>query len=131
MYVHNENWVDALSVAEKHDPKNIGQVLIGQAKVQFEKKEYTKSESLLLRAQRPDMALNLYKEAGMWNEAVKFARGMICMILIGLLEYLPAKLAEIQDEQERFASNKSANGKDEIMATARNLEVWVLRMIFN
>lgn len=76
MYVHNENWADALIVAEKHDPSNIGDVLTGQAKVLFDKKDYIKAESLLLRAQRPDLAISFYKAVNMWNEALKFARGI-------------------------------------------------------
>jgi intraflagellar transport protein 172 len=113
MYVHNENWSEALSVAEKHDPSIIGEVLIGQAKVSFDKKDYVKAESLLLRAQRPDLAISMYKSASMWNEAVKFAR-----------EYLPAKLAEIKDEHDQFVNGQAAGGKDEILASARNLEVF-------
>jgi intraflagellar transport protein 172 len=77
MYVHNENWTEALSVAEKHDPSIIADVLTGQAKVVFDKKDYVKAESLLLRAQRPNIAITLYKSASMWDEAAKFARGLL------------------------------------------------------
>lgn len=115
MYVHNENWAEALSVAEKHDQQSVSEVLIGQAKVLFERKEYAKSESLLLRAQRPDIAISFYKSAGMWQEASKFAR-----------EYLPSKLAELQDEEERFSSGRAIAGKDETLASARKLEALFL-----
>ncbi|KAJ3395502.1 hypothetical protein HDU92_005616 [Lobulomyces angularis] len=111
MYVHNENWESALAVAEAHDPANVAEVLIGQAKVSFEKKEYAKAESLLLRAQRPDVAINLYKGVRLWNEAIKFAK-----------EYLPNKLAEIHEEREKYSLSQSNNGKDEILNAAKNLE---------
>lgn len=82
MYIHNENWAEALVIAEKHDPSAIGDVLIGQAKVVFGKNDYAKAESLLLRAQRPEIAINLYKAADMWNEAVTFARGLLSLLMV-------------------------------------------------
>ena len=45
--------------------------LIGQAKVAFESGDWTKFESLLLRAQRPELAVKQYRDAGMWPEALR------------------------------------------------------------
>jgi hypothetical protein len=36
-------------------------VLIGQAKLAFDEKNYQKAESFLLRAHRPELAVKLYK----------------------------------------------------------------------
>jgi len=41
----------------------------------------------LLRASRPQLAVRYYKEAGMWSDAFRLAK-----------EYLPHKLAELQNE---------------------------------
>ncbi|KAJ3089478.1 hypothetical protein HK102_006328 [Quaeritorhiza haematococci] len=111
MYIHNENWEEALSVAETYDPGSVPEVLVGQAKIAFERKDYTKAESLLLRAQRPDLAIKFYKDSGVWKEALRFAK-----------EYLPNKLAEVHEEYERYISGKNNSGKEEIISTARMLE---------
>ncbi|KAI9201990.1 uncharacterized protein BJ171DRAFT_584638 [Polychytrium aggregatum] len=111
MYIHNENWDAALTVAETYEPNSVAEVLIGQAKVVFDKKEYTKAECLLLRAQRPDIAIKLYKDANMWKEAINFTK-----------EYLPHKVAEIHDEYDRYVSGQNHSGRDEMLAAARMLE---------
>ncbi|KAJ3290304.1 hypothetical protein HK104_006864 [Borealophlyctis nickersoniae] len=112
MYIHNEDWDAALSVAETYEPQSVGEVLIGQAKVSFDRKDYTKSESLLLRAQRPDLAIKFYKDAKMWKEATRFAR-----------EYAPSRLAELEDEYDRFVFGQTDKGRDEIVSTAKMLEM--------
>lgn len=48
-------------MAEAHDPDSVTEVLIGQARGALEEKDFQKAEGLLLRAQRPGMALNFYK----------------------------------------------------------------------
>ena len=71
MYVHNQDWEAAQRVAEAHDQDSVGEVLIGQAKVAFEAGDWSKFESLLLRAQRPELAVKQYRDAGMWPEALR------------------------------------------------------------
>ena len=48
-------------MAENYDQSLISDVLIGQAKLAFEEKNYQKAEAFLLRAQRPELAVKLYK----------------------------------------------------------------------
>ncbi|KAJ3030518.1 hypothetical protein HK097_005620, partial [Rhizophlyctis rosea] len=67
MYIHNEDWEEALRVAEGYEPESVGEVLIGRAKVCFERNDFPKGESLLLRAQRPELAIKFYKDKGMWD----------------------------------------------------------------
>jgi intraflagellar transport protein 172 len=61
MYVHNKDWDNAQRVAEQYDQSLIPDVLVGQAKLSFDEKNYQKAESFLLRAQRPELAIKLYK----------------------------------------------------------------------
>ncbi|KAJ3038900.1 hypothetical protein HDV00_012822 [Rhizophlyctis rosea] len=113
MYIHNEDWKAALGVAETYEPGSVAEVLIGQAKVSFDKKDYPKCESLLLRAQRPELAIKFYKDAKMWKEALAFAR-----------EYVPAKVGELQEEYERSSVSGGGGdkGREEIVQSARALE---------
>ena len=79
MYVHNQDWDAAQRVAEEHDPSSVSDVLVrlnkkskrtetdsyfqvGQAKIAFESRDFTKFESLLLRAQRPELAVKQYRD---------------------------------------------------------------------
>jgi intraflagellar transport protein 172 len=64
---------------------SVADVLVGQAKVAFEASDFGKFESLLLRAQRPELAVKQYRDAGMWPEALRLCK-----------EYLPNKLRALQ-----------------------------------
>lgn len=48
-------------MAEAHDPDSVTEVLVGQARGALEEKDFQKAEGLLLRAQKPGLALNFYK----------------------------------------------------------------------
>lgn len=111
MYIHEENWESALSVAETHEPSSVAEVLIGQAKVAFTKNEYSKAESLLLRAQKPELAIKMYKDMKDWKEAIRFTK-----------QYLPNKLAELNQEYDRYLSGQSDAGKDNLVSTALSFE---------
>ena len=60
-YVHNQDWNSAQRVAEDYDPDSVSDVLVGQARHAFEQKEFQKAEAFLLRAQRPELSIKLYK----------------------------------------------------------------------
>ena len=72
-------------MAEEHDQASVADVLVGQAKVAFEAGNFAKFESLLLRAQRPELAVKQYRDTGMWPEALRVCK-----------EYLPHKLKALQ-----------------------------------
>jgi len=55
-----------------------------------------RAESFLLRAQRPELAIKFYKDAGMWQDVLRVAK-----------EYLPNKLPQLQDEYERDMMDRS------------------------
>ncbi|XP_012943117.1 intraflagellar transport protein 172 homolog isoform X1 [Aplysia californica] len=99
MYVHNQDWDSAQRVAEAHDPDSVADVLVGQARFAFEEKDYTKAESYLLRAQRPELAIKFYKDSGMWQDALRVCK-----------EYLPHKLQQLQDEYDREATSNAGGG---------------------
>ena len=64
----------------------------------------------MLRAQRPELVINLYKSAGMWKEAMKFAK-----------EYLPNKLPEVHEEYDKIVNSKSSSkgGGNELLESAK------------
>ena len=111
MYVHNQDWDSAQRVAEQHDTDSVSDVLVGQAKVAFESKDYAKFESLLLRAQRPELAVKQYKDQEMWAEALRVCK-----------EYIPHKLKSLQEEYEREVGHTSNSSSDGLLAQGRQWE---------
>ncbi|XP_062344303.1 intraflagellar transport protein 172 homolog isoform X2 [Cinclus cinclus] len=111
MFVHNQNWDAAQRVAEAHDPDSVADVLVGQAQFAFEQREFQKAEAFLLRAQRPELAIKYYKEAGMWSEALRICK-----------EYMPSRLGELQEECGREAGKKGSSGAEGLLEQAREWE---------
>ncbi|XP_030054442.1 intraflagellar transport protein 172 homolog [Microcaecilia unicolor] len=111
MYVHNQDWDAAQRVSEAHDPDSVADVLVGQARFAFDQKEFQKSEAFLLRAQRPELAVKYYKEAGMWSDAIRICK-----------EYIPGKLEQLQEEYESEVTKKGTRGMQGIVEQAREWE---------
>uniref|UniRef100_A0A5F9DTR7 Intraflagellar transport 172 n=1 Tax=Oryctolagus cuniculus TaxID=9986 RepID=A0A5F9DTR7_RABIT len=111
MFVHNQDWEAAQRVAEAHDPDSVAEVLVVQARGALEEKDFQKAEGLLLRAQRPDLALNYYKEAGLWSDALRICK-----------DYMPGQLEALQEEYEREATKKGARSVEGLVEQARQWE---------
>uniref|UniRef100_H3CIP1 Intraflagellar transport protein 172 homolog n=2 Tax=Tetraodon nigroviridis TaxID=99883 RepID=H3CIP1_TETNG len=111
MHVHNKDWAGAQRVAEGYDPESVCDVLVEQAKFCFKRNELQKSEALLLRAQRPELAVQFYKEAGMWSDAIRICK-----------EYLANKLSALQEEYEMETSRKGMRGAEGLLEQAREWE---------
>ena len=111
MYVHNQDWDSAQRVAEEHDQASVADVLVGQAKVAFEAGNFAKFESLLLRAQRPELAVKQYRDTGMWPEALRVCK-----------EYLPHKLKALQDE---FDEQSLAESSRDVNVLLDQAQQWV------
>ena len=77
MYLHNHLFSKALQVAEaSKDETSISEVFIAQAKYVletggFSPENFSKVESLLIRAGRVELAVRMYKEHRMWPEALR------------------------------------------------------------
>lgn len=64
MYVHAQNWIGALRIAETHEPAAVPEVLQAQAAQCFKDKQFSEFEVLLLRAQVPELIVQKYKSEG-------------------------------------------------------------------
>uniref|UniRef100_W5KZE2 Intraflagellar transport protein 172 homolog n=1 Tax=Astyanax mexicanus TaxID=7994 RepID=W5KZE2_ASTMX len=107
MYIHVKDWSGAQRVSEGHDPDSMADVLMAQAKCCFEQKDFQKAESLLLRAQRPELAVKYYKDAKMWSDAMRICK-----------EYLPSQLAVLQEEYEKEVAKKGNWGVEDMVEQA-------------
>ncbi|CAF4464505.1 unnamed protein product, partial [Rotaria sp. Silwood2] len=77
-------------IAQANDKALLNDVLIGQAKQAFDNNDFPKAESYLLQAQRPDLAVKLYKDNGLTQDALR-----VCQ------EYMPNKLDDLREELAR------------------------------
>lgn len=112
MYVHQQDWDSAQRVAETYDPDSVSDVLVGQARVAFEQKDYQKAEGFLLRGQRAELAVRYYKECGMWNDALRLVK-----------EYLPNKMEEVMDEYREWQRKTGSMGIETLLQNANESEV--------
>lgn len=95
MHTHSRDWRSAVRIAEKYLPDAVNEVLLSQAGEALESRNYQEYEGLLIRAERPDLILQHYREYEMWNEAIRIAR-----------EYVPSALPDLQRQQAR--SNRAS-----------------------
>lgn len=95
MYIHAREWEKAEAVAEKYDKNSLPDVLLAQAKNVMDRENPSAIESLLLRAQKPEMLIKYYQDNDMWVDALRICK-----------EYLPSKLSAIQSMYDRQVGSK-------------------------
>ncbi|KAJ8664577.1 hypothetical protein QAD02_006239, partial [Eretmocerus hayati] len=114
MYIHTRDWKAAENVAQDHCPEGLSQVLVAKASEAAENQDFATAESLLLRAHKPEIIINHYKNAGMWSEAMRVCR-----------EYLPSQEAALRRE---LGQRGGIQQPDAVLEEARSwLEVGELR----
>ncbi|XP_017022793.1 intraflagellar transport protein 172 homolog [Drosophila kikkawai] len=100
MYQHAGDWQAALNVAEMHLPDAVGEVLIGQAASALETRNYKDYEALLLRAQRPDLIVEHYKQESLYEDALRIAE-----------EHYPAALNDLRRLQAQLQRGAQAQAQ--------------------
>mmetsp|Transcript_10682 Transcript_10682/g.13871 ORF Transcript_10682/g.13871 Transcript_10682/m.13871 type:complete len:1746 (-) Transcript_10682:405-5642(-) len=85
MYLHQQDWPNALRVAESYDPSATPDVYVAQGHFEQGNGQYQRAEQLFLSATKPDVALAMYQEAGLWQDALRVAQ-----------THLPHKVGEVQ-----------------------------------
>lgn len=98
MHTHSRDWRSALRIAEQHLPEAINEILISQAAEALDSRNYSEYEALLIRAERPELILQHYKEYEMWDDALRIAR-----------EYVSSALPDIQRLYAKSTRNNSGN----------------------
>uniref|UniRef100_A0A8D8QV38 Intraflagellar transport protein 172 homolog n=2 Tax=Cacopsylla melanoneura TaxID=428564 RepID=A0A8D8QV38_9HEMI len=111
MYVHNQDWENAERIANEHDPSSIGDILLNQSKFEFENENFSKFETLLLRAHKVDLIIEKYKMNRMWNDALR-----VCG------EYVPSKLPLLQQEYEKEINTNISKDIHSLITQARQWE---------
>lgn len=74
MYEHVGDFHSALQVARQYDPQSVPSILLNQAKVFVDKREYAKAETAYINAGKPEVAIKMYMDVGNASEAEKVAK---------------------------------------------------------
>lgn len=110
MYIHQQAWSEALTIAAKHDPAAAGDIYTAQARVEADSGSFQRAEELYVLAGKPESALSMYKSAERWTEALSLAQ-----------RHLPHHLADVTraSSQAELSASGSVAG---VVASARQLE---------
>jgi intraflagellar transport protein 172 len=75
MYIHQRDWESAMGIAEKHDREAVNEVMAQQAKDYAEhQNNLLAAEDLYIRARKPELAVKMYTQKKMINEAVRICK---------------------------------------------------------
>ena len=112
MYIHQQAWSDALAVANTYDPTAASDIYISQARVKVDAGKYQHAEELFLLAAKPELALSMYKDAGMWVEALALAE-----------RHLPHMLSNVSLAYSQAEARRGTGGsKINFISTGQQLE---------
>ncbi|KRY41446.1 Intraflagellar transport protein -like protein [Trichinella spiralis] len=111
MYVQHQDWNSASRVAEQHCPEASAEIYIGQARSAFQKGDFAKGETYLLRAGKPELLIRTYQEMNLWSEALRACR-----------EFLPEQLQILQQEYEKHYNDDSIKNIEMLVRQANELE---------
>jgi intraflagellar transport protein 172 len=99
MWVHQQNWTEAMRVAEAHDQSAIMEIWEDKARKRLEAKDFTAAEECFIAAKKPEEAVKAYKQANMWEDAMRVAR-----------EQIPRMLQQLMQERTLHESRAGASG---------------------
>jgi intraflagellar transport protein 172 len=71
MYVHQQDWLNAMRVAEAFDPASITDIMEAQARIAIQNKDYARAETCFIAAKKPEEAIKMYKELNMWSDVMR------------------------------------------------------------
>ncbi|KAL0586022.1 hypothetical protein ABG067_004345 [Albugo candida] len=111
MYIHQQDWENAMRIAENADPASVPDVFIAQARVFVEQNDFRQAESLFIRGHKPELALAVYMEAKLWSDALGIAQ-----------RYLPHKIAEVNSAHQKLILSGGPKQKEELVEA---FEIWV------
>jgi len=91
MYLHMQDWQNAMRVAETYEQRCVVDVYTAQAKELSERKgdgaqppDLQRAEMLFLQARKPELAIGMYKDHGKMSDAMRVARAHLPSAIPGL-----------------------------------------------
>lgn len=110
MYIHQQDFEAGMRVAEQHEPAAIADVQEAKARKLAEDKQHVEAENLFIQAKKPEMAIKMYKDAAMWDDAIRLAK-----------KFLPRMVFDLQQERVTQLSSEGASESPEGLLEAARL----------
>jgi intraflagellar transport protein 172 len=114
MWLHQEDWMEAMRVAESFEPASIPDVFVAQGNWAAQKKDYKTAEKLYVNAKKPEKGMKMYTDAKMWQDAIRFTK-----------THLPHKSHHVNMLRQRDATapgSRSATNSGEYLSAAQSWE---------
>lgn len=106
MYTHQQQWSAALRVAQAHDAASVTTILRQKGDALVAGGKLADAEAVFTQAHSPERAVRAYRDAGLWDDALRVAR-----------QWQPELVAEI--EAARSAAAHGAGGSSDGSAAVR------------
>lgn len=74
MYLHQRDWLNATRVAEAFEPAGLLEVFEAQGRVALEEKDYARAEQYFVKARKPELAVQMYKELRLVNDVLRVTK---------------------------------------------------------
>mmetsp|Transcript_37056 Transcript_37056/g.56829 ORF Transcript_37056/g.56829 Transcript_37056/m.56829 type:complete len:219 (+) Transcript_37056:3486-4142(+) len=123
MYEHKQDWHSALSVARQYHPESVNKVFLNQAKFYLERRDLAKAEPAFIQAKEPEKAINMYREARMYGEALRVAQKHRPDLIPKLGDQPPSSVENETPEQILNSAKIWEEGRDFHKAIDRYLEI--------
>ena len=101
MYLHQHEWGSAMRVAENHDTHSVPEIFVANGRVLAEQKDFGNAEQMFLKGKDPELAMQMYREAGLWEDAIRVAE-----------VHAPNRVSELQRELKSSVMSKQNPGAD-------------------
>jgi len=94
MYIHQQDFEAGMRVAEQHEPAAIADVQEARGRKLAQASQFGEAEGLFIQAKKPEIAVKMYKDAAMWDDAIRLAK-----------KFLPRMVPDLQGERLNQMSN--------------------------
>ncbi|CAD7965624.1 unnamed protein product [Amoebophrya sp. A120] len=106
MYVHQRDWVNAMRIAENYDKDARSEVMIHQARdiasegnTNVNEQQLRLAESLFVQGKEPELAVQMYSQRNMMNDAIRVCK-----------KHRPQMLGDLVDQTGSFSSSTAVVG---------------------
>ena len=108
MYVHQQDWASALRIADNYDTASRAEIRAAQARALMDKRDWRAAEDVWIELRQFEKAVKMYKDARMWEDALRVAKTHENAPGIG-----SAMVYQLQQEKaHREAAEKAAQAEE-------------------
>ena len=114
MYVHQQDWASALRIADNYDTASRAEIRAAQARALMDKRDWRAAEDVWIELRQFEKAVKMYKDARMWEDALRVAKTHENAPGIG-----SAMVYQLQQEKARGLAAPDPGGDKDLMAEGK------------